>query len=94
MKIKILQINMDRDTNRIAFESYDGMMKYQGKFDISIYDEVWSGEVQADDLEDVYTIFNVNHPEGYTGRSLSVSDLVKTEDGLYFCDSIGFRKVG
>ena len=94
MKIKILQTNMDRDTNRIAFESYDGMMKHQGKFDISIYDEVWSGEVQADDLEDVYTIFNVNHPEGYIGRSLSVSDLVKTEDGLYFCDSIGFRKVG
>ena len=97
MQIKIHQINFDRDKDAVAFESFDRLPK---GFDISIYDEVWSGAVAANDLEDVYRIFNVDKPEDFTGHSLSVSDLVEViesdevKNGIYFCDSIGFRKVG
>lgn len=95
--MKIFQINMDRDTNRVAFSSYERVVAEQGAVDASIYDEVFSGDVDADDLEEIYGIFNLNHPEGYAGRSLSVSDVVQIDcDGkpaFFYCDSIGWQEV-
>lgn len=39
-------------------------------------------------------IFNLEHPNGYRGRSMSVSDIVWMEGiGYWFCDSIGFRQI-
>ena len=80
MDITIYQINMGRDHNRIAFEGLDLLKMYQGsdKIDSRIYDRVFEGEVDCNDLEDVYRKFNLEHPEGYKGRSLSVSDLSKS----------------
>lgn len=79
MDITIYQINMGRDHNRIAFEGLDLLKLYQGsdKIDSRIYDRVFEGEVDCKDLEDVYRKFNLEHPEGYKGRSLSVSDVVE-----------------
>lgn len=102
MNIEIYQINMERDLNRVAFCSYGQLSEYQGSSDIdtSLYDKVYEGAVEASDLEDVYHIFNLEHPPEYRGRSLSVSDIVKVTDGetniepgCYFCDSFGFQKV-
>lgn len=67
--------------------------------DSSIYDSVFEGEINCESLEDVFRMFNINHPEGYRARSLSVSDVVevtgsdKLKDGFYFCDNIGFNEV-
>lgn len=44
-------------------------------------------------LEQVYTIFNVAHPAGYCGRSLSVGDVVKQENACYLCMPVGFQQV-
>lgn len=99
MQIAIYQINMQRDYNRVAFESYErlGLEEDPGNLDSEIYDRVFEGEVDCDNLEDVYRMFNLNHPEGYRGRSLSVSDIVEIRDsekaGFYYCDSFGFRQV-
>lgn len=100
MDITIYQINMGRDHNRIAFEGLDLLKMYQGsdKIDSRIYDRVFEGEVDCKDLEDVYRKFNLEHPEGYKGRSLSVSDVVEIVDEngdstFHFCDSIGFKKI-
>lgn len=61
---------------------------------ILCYDEVFSGEVECKTLEGVFSDFNQNEPPPlHRGRSLSVSDIVVTEDGAYFCDSFGFKKV-
>ena len=44
-------------------------------------------------------MFNLEHPEDYRGRSLSVSDVVEVVEaeavkpGFYFCDSVGFESV-
>ena len=42
-------------------------------------------------------MFNLDHPDGYRGRSLSVSDVVEVvgeeKSTFHFCDSIGFREV-
>ena len=101
MDLRIYQINRDRDAERIAFESLDLLEQYTGSRvpDSSIYDLAYEGAVEAGSLEDVYRIFNQEHPAGYAGRSLSVSDIVEVvhapevEPGFYFCDSIGFKQV-
>ena len=101
MNIRIYQINMKRDTDRLAFMSSELLEKNLGSFavDSEIYDKVYEGEVSCESLEDVYQMFNMNRPEGYKDRSLSVSDVVEVMDddththGFYFCDSIGFKSV-
>ena len=101
MEVKIYQINMDRDENRICFMGLDSLPRFQGtdQIDSSIYDLVYVGDVPCSDLEGVYRMFNIDHPDGYTGRSLSVSDVVQIQDGskngptFHYCDSIGFKEV-
>lgn len=101
MKINIYQINHERDTHRVAFVDTKYLEKAQGNSAINskIYDKVFSGNVDCKSLEDVFGKFNANHPEGYRGRSLSVSDIVEVvednevEKGFYFCDTFGFKKV-
>ena len=101
MKIKIYQVNMERDEDRTAFMGMDQREHFlpSPELDSSIYDCVFDGEVDCKGLEDVFQMFNINHPEGYRGRSLSVSDVVEiveaegVEPSFYFCDSIGFKKV-
>lgn len=82
MNITIYQINLDRDTNRVAFESLETLRRLNGNADIdsSLYDRVYEAEVECADLEDVYEMFNLNRPKGYTGRSLSVSDIVEVKN--------------
>lgn len=101
MKIKIYQVNMERDENRVAFMGYDSLSKFQGSPDVDskIYDKVFEGEVNCFTLEKLYEIFNREHPAGYKGRSMSVSDVVEVIDGttgksyFNFCDSFGFQRV-
>ena len=100
MDIAIYQVNMGRDHNRVAFQSIDELERFQGSSEIEseIYDKVFEGEVSCKNLEDVYRMFNLDHPKGYKGRSLSVSDVVEVigadgESTYNFCDSIGFQKV-
>lgn len=101
MKIKIYQVNMERDPNGVCFMGYDRLEKLQGTTDIdsTIYDKVFEGEVNCFTLEKLYEIFNREHPAGYKGRSMSVSDVVEIVDGMtgksyfHFCDSFGFKEV-
>ena len=101
MEVKIYQINMDRDENRICFMGLDSLPRFQGteQIDSSIYDLVFAGDLPCSNLEDIYRIFNIDHPAGYTGRSLSVSDVVQIQNGstngptFHYCDSFGFKEV-
>lgn len=101
MKIRIYQINSDRDEHRMMFMSHDRLERFQGspEVDSKIYDKVYDKEVDCSNLEEVYTMLNINHPSDYRGRSLSVSDVVEVYEsdtvphGFYFCDSVGFKQV-
>lgn len=106
MRIKIYQINSDRDTLRVKLAGLQETQKIQranghsALLDPTLYDEVFSGEVDCKTLEDVYTLFNINHPPFFRGHSLSVSDVVEiTENhnnylhGFFFCDSFGFEHI-
>ena len=99
MNIAIYQINPDRDENNVAFLNYENLERFQGSAELrsEIYDKVFEGEVECGTLEEVYQMFNLDHPDGYRGRSLSVSDVVEVvgeeKSTFHFCDSIGFREV-
>lgn len=95
MRTKIYQINSKRDGNRVKFEGLELLERYQGSsaVDPSIYDEVFSAEIDETDLEQIYQRFNtVGHPL-HRGHSLSVSDVVVNDNGAFFCDSIGFQPI-
>jgi hypothetical protein len=95
MKIKIYQIDMARDTNRVKFMGLEELSKYQGRneIDTSLYNEVFSGEVECKDLEEVYEMFNLEAHPLHRGHTLSTSDVVLTDTGAFYCDRVGFEKV-
>ena len=101
MKLNIYQINLDRDENGVAFEPLDALPRWQNSaaIDSALYDRVYGGDVSAEDIEDVYRIFNIDKPDDFNGRSLSVSDVVEITEseevkpGFYYCDNIGFKSV-
>lgn len=78
MKIAIYQIAMERDENRLAFQSLNHIISVSnGRVPAELYDCVFAGEASAQTLEDIFYVFNMEHPSGYKGRSLSVSDVVE-----------------
>lgn len=96
MHIRIYQINTDRDVNRVKFEPYNRIEK----MDSSLYDEVFDGYVEHQDLEGVFQQFNTEGHPIHRGHSLSVSDVVDVIDGAegvksgtYYCDSVGFKEI-
>lgn len=62
------------------------------------YEQVYTAPLTAkDDLESIYTRFNVDRPADFTGHSLSVSDIVVLHQGgkdtAHYCDRAGFSEV-
>lgn len=99
MKITIYQIVPDLDHNHLMFRDLRFIKKASGnRIPAELYKSVYHGNLAVESPEDVFYIFNVAHPEGYTGRSVSVSDVVKfyAPSGgsrFYFCDTIGFQEI-
>ena len=94
MRIKIYQMMESRDKRRLMFRRYAEAVALGG-VDPSEYELVFSGNVKTVDLDVVYSIFNnyAKMPRGYSGRSLSVSDVITVEGEAYYCDVIGFVKL-
>lgn len=44
-------------------------------------------------LDNIFRIFNINHPEDFHGHSLSVSDVVEIDGEFYYCDDFGWEKL-
>lgn len=93
MKIKLYQIAPEKDDKKLMFMSYKFTVLHGG-INAGSYELVFDGDLPAQTAEDVFRIFNLEHPNGYRGRSMSVSDIVWIEGlGYWFCDSVGFRQI-
>lgn len=63
------------------------------------YKTVYSGTIEEGDLnknqilENIFIKFNISHPEGFEGHSLSTSDIVILDNEAYLCDIVGWEKV-
>ena len=91
MNIRIYQINKERDVSRAIYMPYDKSVP----IDSASYDKVFEGDVNCDNLEEVYSMFNKDMHPLHRGRTLSVSDIVETVDdgAFHYCDSFGFKNV-
>lgn len=62
-----------------------------------VYRVVYDGNLHTDELEEIFYLLNCNHPDGYNGWSLSLSDIVELYDeketSYYYCDTFGFQQV-
>ena len=107
--MKIYQINAFRDTNNIWFTKYD--VAASRGIDPASYDLVYEGTLEdflpeavgkelniaLDMVYERLNSFNLPFPDGYEGRSMSVSDIVvlpddKGQEQAYYCDAVGFKK--
>lgn len=95
MRIKIYQINNDRDTNNVKFFGLKHLKQFQGseKVDASLYNEVFDGEVETTNLEMIFRQFNSEYHPLFRGHSLSVSDVVVMDGKAYFCEPVGFEQI-
>lgn len=72
----------------------------KGRFNRSLYRCVFEGDLPSGDekgsLDTIFFLLNASRPDGYTGRSLSVSDLVEFPDSgrTYYCDDYGWADTG
>lgn len=62
------------------------------------YEPVYSGPMTPGmTLENIYTRFNIDHPQDFKGHSLSVSDVVVVQQGgqstAHYVDSFGYKTV-
>jgi len=97
VQYKIYQLRSIRNTD-YAFCGWNEAKDHG--FDISDYREVYSGEIpQKNCLDELFRIFNLEHPADFTGHSLSVSDVVAIkEEGndywyWFYCDSFGWEEI-
>ena len=103
LKFCVYQINLKRDAERLAFEGLENLQRYHGSAEVpsDLYDKVYEGNMELSNLEDLFRLLNINLPDDYQARSMSVSDVVEIKEGgtqaespgFYFCDSVGFKKI-
>lgn len=99
MKITLYQMTLEPDNAYLLFRDLKSIQTTCGnRIPAEGYEAVYHGELDIQTVEDAFYIFNMEHPEGYRGRSLSVSDVVEIFDPekgyvFYFCDTFGFWPV-
>ena len=94
----IYQIPHKEETRSYTFESLDRLHAAGLEVSHVNYELVYTAPISpGDNLEALFTRFNIDHPKDYKGRSMSVSDVVvlhqNGQDTAYYCDSVGFEEV-
>ena len=94
----IYQLKGGKETLDYRFEPLDSIHRNGLSVKQENYELVYTAPLTAkDDLESIYTRFNVDRPADFTGHSLSVSDIVVLhqdgKDTAHYCDRAGFSEV-
>ena len=90
----------------LYWKMHDPANPFSGTIPAQFYLIAFDGEIDCPDtllqdedtrtarlLEYAFQVFNLHHPAGYCGRSMSVGDVVKLGDAYYLCSVRGFTKV-
>jgi antirestriction protein len=94
----IYQLKGGNETLDYRFEPLDSIHRNGLSVKPENYELVYEAPLTAkDNLESIYTRFNVDRPADFTGHSLSVSDIVvlhqNGKDTAHYCDRFGFSQV-
>lgn len=92
--VRIWQLKPDVDVC-MKFIPYEEMVRQFGAPSPEAYRIAYDGQLDTNDPEAIYARCNVNHPSGYNGHSLSMSDVVELYDTqgseYHYCDRFGFQ---
>lgn len=95
-KCRVWQLRPDVDP-MMKFIGYDELLEHFGEPAPDNYQLVYDGEVDTNDLEALFAILNLDHPPGYEGHSLSMSDVIELYDEsgstFHYVDRFGFKEV-
>ena len=94
----IYQLKGGNETLDYRFEPLDSIHRNGLSVKPENYELVYEAPLTTkDNLESIYTRFNVDRPADFTGHSLSVSDIVvlhqNGKDTAHYCDRAGFSEV-
>ena len=94
----IYQLKGGDETLDFRFEPLDAIRRNGLSVDPANYELVYTSPLRSEDnLESIYTRFNVDRPADFHGHSLSVSDIVvlhqNGKDTAHYCDRFGFSQV-
>ena len=98
----LLQLKDTPDLAELRFENKEYLQKNGLSAAYENYAAVYSDSLQAEKaqgetLADIYTRFNIDRPEDFTGHSLSVSDIIVLRQqgrvSCHYVDSFGFREL-
>lgn len=94
----IYQLKGGNETLDYRFEPLDSIHRNGLSVKPENYELVYEAPMtEKDNLESIYTRFNVDRPADFTGHSLSVSDIVvlhqNGKDTAHYCDRAGFSEV-
>ena len=94
--VRIWQLKPDVDI-LMKFISYKETVRQFGEPSPEDYRIAYDGQLGTNDLETIYARCNINHPPGYDGHSLSMSDVVELYDAqgseFHYCDRFGFEQI-
>ena len=97
-RFSIYQLKGGDETLDYRFEPLDAIRRNGLSVDSANYELVYTAPLtERDNLESIYTRFNIDRPADFHGHSLSVSDnVVLHQDGTdtaHYCDRFGFSQV-
>ena len=97
-RFSIYQLKGGNETLDYRFEPLDSIHRNGLSVKPENYELVYEAPLTTkDNLESIYTRFNVDRPADFTGHSLSVSDIVVLHQGgkdtAHYCDRAGFSEV-
>ena len=97
IKYKLYQVKSEL-TRNFGFMGLSMMKSLGVEVDFNNYELVYEGETETNFpnaiLEELFRVFNIEHPEDFQGRSMSVSDIVQLgDDDYYYCDSFGWENI-
>lgn len=97
-RFSIYQLKDGDETLDYRFEPLDAIRRNGLSVDPANYELVYTAPLtERDNLESIYTRFNIDRPADFHGHSLSVSDIVVLhqdgKDTAHYCDRFGFSQV-
>lgn len=98
----IYQLKRDDATTDIRFMNSDYLKSKGIEPQYENYELIYTGALAGDSsqmekLENLYRIFNIEHPQDFTGHSLSISDIVALKQAgvvsYHYVDSVGYKEL-